>query len=761
MLLKESVTMRSDRLKKVISLMLCAAMTAPLAMTADINAKAEEISADKYKLAQNIQDGVILHCFSWKFTDIKASLPEIAKAGFTSVQVAPVQNRATAFTPWYSVYAPFDFKIWEEGDFNTKADLEELCKEAEKYGINVIMDVVANHLYAYGDERPEGLKDDDCWHEYRPINSYNKRDQVINGSYLGEGCPDLNTSNPKVQQYVLGFIEELKSVGVDGIRWDSAKHIGVPSEGDDFWKVVTDTGIYHYGEILKGPTDDGKSDDIMAEYSQYMSVTDSQYGEWLRGMFSGYGVKDLDGNWTKRGVPANKLVYWAESHDTYSNDGEVGDSRTSTQNQIDRAYAVAAARADATSLYFSRPYKTAKMEILYGEKGSENFELPQVAAVNHFHNAMVGKQDCYAVSNNCAVITREDGGAVIVCSEGSGEVEVVNAGGFAKEGTYKDEITGSEFVVTKDTIKGKVGESGIAVVYDSPFISKVYADLPSGTKISGETKVALHCVEAENAKYTLTETYKEKKISEVTKEFKDGDVITLGKDVPYDTEYTLTLKAANSNGSEVTETYEYTVIMANREVKENPYEIGRITFDNYDKQWDEVYVYACDESGDKKIENAAYPGEKMTDIGMLYYQYDLPESFNGCNEIKVVFSNGKDEKIDSAPNGKMVMKDIYYASYSEGYWSTAEILLDGIDYGDYDGDRQITSADSLEVLRISVGLYGFPTEMPENIIKMYKYLCLVAADVDGDRQVTSADSLELLRFSVGLSKNEKAGKPIV
>ena len=49
----------------------------------NIQASAENV---KYELADNIQDGVILHCFNWKYNDIKAELKNIAAAGFTSIQ---------------------------------------------------------------------------------------------------------------------------------------------------------------------------------------------------------------------------------------------------------------------------------------------------------------------------------------------------------------------------------------------------------------------------------------------------------------------------------------------------------------------------------------------------------------------------------------------------------------------------------------------------------------------------------------------------
>lgn len=45
---------------------------------------ASNIFADnQYGLKDNIQDGVILHCFDWKLSDIEKEIPVIAQAGFT------------------------------------------------------------------------------------------------------------------------------------------------------------------------------------------------------------------------------------------------------------------------------------------------------------------------------------------------------------------------------------------------------------------------------------------------------------------------------------------------------------------------------------------------------------------------------------------------------------------------------------------------------------------------------------------------------
>ena len=54
---------------------------------------ASSVYADNsYGLKSNIQDGVILHSFDWSLNDIKAEIPNIAKAGFTAVQTSPVSK---------------------------------------------------------------------------------------------------------------------------------------------------------------------------------------------------------------------------------------------------------------------------------------------------------------------------------------------------------------------------------------------------------------------------------------------------------------------------------------------------------------------------------------------------------------------------------------------------------------------------------------------------------------------------------------------
>lgn len=332
------------------------------------------VSANKYKLKDNIQDGVILHCFDWTYNDIKAELPKIAKAGFTSIQTSPAQPNGTG--TWYWLYQPISFSIGTNG-VGTKAELQSLCDEAEKYGIKIIVDVVANHLRGDHNNIDNDLKPSEYWHTFGGGIDWKNRWQVTHGSI---GMPDIATENPYVQQKVCNYVQELKSVGVDGLRWDAAKHIGVPSEGDDFWKSVTQYGLYNYGEILGGPDDRSTgNEDIMKEYTDYISVTDSNYGKELRDSFNSGKAPTSSGNWSEKGISNDKLLYWGESHDTWSNNKDWGFSNEMSQNVIDRAYAVAASRNKVTALYFSRPSSTNKESIKMGEKGSTHFTSSEVA----------------------------------------------------------------------------------------------------------------------------------------------------------------------------------------------------------------------------------------------------------------------------------------------------------------------------------------------------------------------------------------------
>lgn len=410
--------------------------------------------AADYGLPSGVQEGNILHCFDWTVSDVKAELANIAAAGFGSVQLSPMQRSdVRTGSSWHDLYRPYDLAF--KGGIGTEAELKDLCQEAANYGIKIIVDVVANHV-----DKTAGYHDT-WWDSNGRVRweggiNYGDRKSITHGQLGDYG--DINSESSEVIARGKAYIEKLASLGVKGIRWDAAKHIGLPSEGCGFWSAVTSVpGLYHYGEILNTP---GPNSDIIKEYGQYMSVTDNRYSNYAArengGIPGGYG-----GDWAVNYGMGKKVVYWAESHDTYANDEW---SQNVDQSVIDRAYAAYACRNEATALYFSRPNTKGFNNIKVG-KGSTHFTSKQVAEVNKFRNKMVGREDYFSSNGNACSITRKDGGAVIVM-KGSGNISIENGGGYCPAGTYTDRVSGGTFTVTASTITGNVGSSGIAVIYD-------------------------------------------------------------------------------------------------------------------------------------------------------------------------------------------------------------------------------------------------------------------------------------------------------
>lgn len=760
---------KKKRGTKAVSIMLVAAMISSVAVISAVSTSAASentqavSSGDTYGLKSNIQDGTILHCFDWKYKDIKAELPNIAAAGFSSVQTSPAQVGAGSGT-WWWLYQPLGFYVGNN-DLGTKADLQSLCDEADKYGIKVVVDVVANHLAGDHSNIQNDLKDSQYWHHAGGGIDYFNRRQIHQGEI---GMPDINSENEYVQQCVRKYVEELAGMGVDGIRWDAAKHIGLPSENCNFWPAVTQgTGLWTYGEILDDPVaSDGNRDNreyaesLMKEYTKYISVTDSGYGADVRMAFRSGKVTQSVGNFAERGISKDKLVYWAESHDTYSNDksdGEWDSSQFIDQNKIDRAYAVVAAQNKATSLYFSRPSSKSKNDIKAGKKGSTHYTSKEVAEVNRFHNENAGKADYYKASNGCAVVTRKDGGAVIVKGSGSGKVSVENGGGYAKPGTYKDQVSGNTFTITASTISGEIGSTGIAVIYDAKPIPSISAapgtESDTYTYKTNTLSVTLNASNVSNAKYSLDGG------SEIA--YTDGTKITLGEGKPFETLQALKLTATDTaSGKTLTKTY--TFLKSNKGTS--------IYFDNSSYNWSNIYAYIYKDDGGSSNEIAAWPGVQLTNKSAAngYFVYDLPEDYENA---RVIWSDGSGSSSNRYPadmepglsiDGKshLLTSGNTWKEYNESVTPTEPTTPTSpttptappVNYkyviGDVSGDGVVTLKDASLIQRALLGNLTL-TEKQQK-----------AADIVNDGKITVADVVAVLRYLVGYDNVYKIGEVV-
>lgn len=448
----------------------------------------------RHYIPEKIQDGVILHCFCWPLRDIIYELPNIAEAGFGAIQVSPMQAPNIAGQPWYYFYGPCDYRFFENV-MGTRTDMIELCDKASEYGIKIIQDMLPNHLIGIGDDpwRAPDQWADQWWFEIddgrvvadQGVVTWDSRWSETHQNIFGW---EIRTDRADVQQRMREYLDDLYSMGVRGCRWDCAKHIALPSEGDDFWaNVLGDSPMFHYGEILGVPN---SHPELMREYIKYMSVTDDA--------FNGY-YEHNSRHWQL--VPRNKCVFWAESHDTFAN-GQYG-SQQMSDIDIDRSWALVASRQGATALYLSRPGLLPMDDIKLGVKGSTHFTSAQVREVNRFHNVMGDLPETFWSGDGTTAVYRSKGAVVV--QNHSGDISI--PAGNLSDGIYDEQISGNKFVVSDNTLTGRIGDTGIAVIYNANEISGPLPAVtisPESLEFTGDThQYTLDLSRASSATYTI------------------------------------------------------------------------------------------------------------------------------------------------------------------------------------------------------------------------------------------------------------------
>ena len=750
--------------KKAISIALALSMMTSCVSLGSVAASAATVSGDTvaaasdYNLPARIEDGNILHCFNWKYNDIKAELKNIAEAGFTAVQTSPAQNPKET-GQWYWLYQPRGFNIASSGPLGTKAELKSLCTAADQYGIKVIVDVVANHLNDDNNTIEDGMSASQYWHSNLTITNYEDRNQVINGRV---GMRDLNTSNTTLQNKVKSYVADLKAQGVDCIRWDAAKHIGLPSEGETFWTNVLDQTMYNYGEIYDKPG--GNYGTVMSGYTALMGVTDHPYSGEIMGHVRDNDVYDPAGYWTEDyDIPAEKVVLFAENHDSFANDtNDGGWTKNLTQNQVDRAYAIVAARATSQALYLSRPSSTDKQSIYAGTKGSTHFTSSEVAAVNAFHNAMVGTNEAYYTADGCTVVSRE-GGAVVVSPKSSNvTVTVPNEDGMVPAGSYVDKVSGTQWTVTASEMTGTIGDKGIAVFYTDPTAKPTVSVNPGSKSYTTDTlTVTLALNNATSGSYSLD--------GGAYQSFTGTQTLTIGSGKEYGTVTTLAVKATNGTDTSDVATYTYT--------KTEPAPVQTIYFDNSSYNWSNVYCYLYTDGGGQ---NGAWPGTAMTKDGNMY-TLEVPAGFETS---KVIFTESETATTNRYPanqepglvmNGDSMLFSANHTWEVYGTTPTQPVTTQPVTtqpvttqpvttqpvtttpvtqpttmpvpsgrvlIGDADGNGNITIKDATV---IQAHLAQFQ-QLSGN--------ALLAADVDQDGKVTVKDVTAIQRYLVNLSGSE-------
>lgn len=402
-------------------------------------------------LPVSAEQGTMLHAHTWPFKAIEGAMANIAAAGFNSIQVSPV-NRTKRDSPWWILYQPCDLNIGNVV-LGTETEFRSMCQVAEQYGVKIIVDVVLNHVAnndtpsVWANELDPALKNRAYYHWQGGINNYQNRWEVTQKDLLG--LPDWNTQSNAVQQLHINFLNKCIDAGADGFRFDAAKHMET-SGGEDqgwagnYWENVLGNlknrnSLYLFGEVLPDIADNDQ------QYIQYYDITAHGYGNVLRNAVRNNNVTGIQniphgGN----SLNPNRALVYVENHDDFHGNQDGAPQLSYWQRKM--GYAIAAARAGVTPRLFDRP-------------GSEDlWKDKDIAAINHFHNAMVGQNEYLRYPRQqTLVVDRGNKGTAII---NLGDAFNLNTQTNLQDGTY------GNFTVSGGNLSGQIPGGAIMVLYN-------------------------------------------------------------------------------------------------------------------------------------------------------------------------------------------------------------------------------------------------------------------------------------------------------
>lgn len=574
-------------------------------------------TVDDGYLASDAQEGMILHAWNWSMSSIEAHLEDIAIAGFSTIQISPMQPQKDYFGDaswggnWWKLYQPLGFSIATENhSIGTLNDLERLTSAADDYGIKIIVDVIANHL---GGGTHESLNEN--VENFEPT-IYEENLIHTNNGYVNDtsleavtqgamgGFPDLMTEHETVQTRVLSLLKEYVDAGVDGFRFDAAKHIETPNDGEyasDFWPTViegvetyAEDDLFIYGEILNTPGG-GRS---YTDYTPYMGVTANTVSDAIRNAVIQENSEALASLDYLEGVDASESVLWPESHDDFASEH----TNTLDETIIHKTYAVQASKKGATSLYFARPSTSALM----GEVSTYAWKSEVVSESNRFNNYFIGSEEAQFARDGYYLNERyseDKEGLMLVNIEGDKRVEDLEVT-HLPDGEYKDQITEAYFTVEEGVLSGEIGEEGIAVLYNNPYEPRpaiyVSDDYERGD-FSDTLSITLNAYNITQASYSIQ--------GDAPVEFSGAETLELTHPDPNATLTVEVVASYNDYSVEKTFTYQKTNVS-----------VDEVTVNNLDTTTVEgktVVAWAWPQGGDGQWAEGSLEGDSFT--------FDLPD----------------------------------------------------------------------------------------------------------------------------------------
>lgn len=266
--------------------------------------------------------------FQWPWESIARECTEtLGPSGYGYVQMSPVQEHITG-EEWWLHYQPVSYQL--ESRLGTRAEFESMVQTCNEAGVEVIADVVINHMT--GQEQGTGWAGTEfSWLEYP--GTYGPQDFHNHGCEIADytdrwevqecdllGLADLDTDAENVQRQLAEYLEDLLSIGVTGFRIDAVKHISAEDLEGILGRTSGLDDVYIVQEVIRGHNEPIQPE----EYQHLGDVHEFTLGRTLKEAFDTSdlaGLLDGDGvgeTWDGF-IAADSAGTFVDNHDTERN----------------------------------------------------------------------------------------------------------------------------------------------------------------------------------------------------------------------------------------------------------------------------------------------------------------------------------------------------------------------------------------------------------------------------------------------------------
>ncbi|MET0424702.1 MAG: carbohydrate-binding module family 20 domain-containing protein [Actinoplanes sp.] len=288
-------------------------------------------SADAKADANPGAKDTIVHLFEWPWASVAAECTNVlGPKGFGGVQVSPPQEHVVlpgSAYPWWQDYQPVSYQlVTRRGNRAAFASMVSTCHAA---GVKIYVDAVINHM-AGGGSTGAGSAGSTYSHYAYPAVPYgtndfhhcgrNGNDDIVNygDRWEVQNCElvdlsDLATESSYVRGKLVGYLNDLIGLGVDGFRVDAAKHIPVA----DLQAIYSQLNgnPYIFQETIEG----GAGEPSPSEYTGIGDVTEFRYGDVVGNAFRDANLGNLNNLPSQMLLGSGDAVAFIDNHDTQRN----------------------------------------------------------------------------------------------------------------------------------------------------------------------------------------------------------------------------------------------------------------------------------------------------------------------------------------------------------------------------------------------------------------------------------------------------------